>query len=215
MGYAGYVPAKIAQFEFTPLEQARAGALTPARFQASRRAAAAPRALGARSGAPRPAARYSLPRPMRRAVRGLTPRYRRRRSRRCPLAALPRWRCSRRRARLLLPARSAAHRTRHAGAARLRGCGVAWPRGARNQWSPRCHRWSAPSHPRQRLRRPRSPRRPAMHHVHACRPAGHPAPRRTSDPSDGPRASLAPQVTQNVAQQPADPKFRRVPSLTP
>ena len=24
MGYAGYVPAKIAQFEFTPLEQARA-----------------------------------------------------------------------------------------------------------------------------------------------------------------------------------------------
>jgi hypothetical protein len=29
MGYAGYVPAKIAQFEFTPLEQARAAALAP------------------------------------------------------------------------------------------------------------------------------------------------------------------------------------------
>ena len=32
MGYAGYVPAKIAQFEFTPLEQARLPPLHPARF---------------------------------------------------------------------------------------------------------------------------------------------------------------------------------------
>jgi hypothetical protein len=72
MGYAGYVPAKIAQFEFTPLEQARRWPpLHPARFRASPRAAAAHSAPRARSGAPRSAAHRSLLRPMRRALRGL------------------------------------------------------------------------------------------------------------------------------------------------
>ena len=43
MGYAGYVPAKIAQFEFTPLEQARATLAVPRAFAGSMRRALQPR----------------------------------------------------------------------------------------------------------------------------------------------------------------------------
>jgi hypothetical protein len=44
MGYAGYVPAKIAQFEFTPLEQARARSERACRLRALQRAACGARA---------------------------------------------------------------------------------------------------------------------------------------------------------------------------
>ena len=48
--------------------------------------------------------------------------------------------------------------------------------------------------------------------MYTCRLAHHRTLRRPLTPSDAARP-LAPQVTQNVAQQPADPKFRRVPFM--
>jgi len=67
MGYAGYVPAKIAQFEFTPLEQARAARSSRGSFAGSTCGALQPRpaAPRARASSSRPVAPRSGTWPMR------------------------------------------------------------------------------------------------------------------------------------------------------